>query len=80
MSKSKSAANNFIEIDPAKCTGCGSCITICGGEVFVKKGKKAVVAHLGDCLECYNCDVVCLPNAIRMRVPKGGTGKVHHYG
>jgi ferredoxin-like protein FixX len=71
---------NFIIIDADKCTGCGNCMTVCGGEVFDMEGKKAVVTRIKDCLECYNCEVVCLPDAIQVCVPKGGTGKIHNYG
>ena len=40
----------FIDIDTEKCTGCSSCVTICGGEVFKVKEKKAVVVRIEDCL------------------------------
>jgi ferredoxin len=36
----------FVEIDKEKCTGCGHCLTICGGEVFTLKDEKAVVARI----------------------------------
>ena len=71
---------NFIEIDPEKCTGCGNCLIICGAQVFEMKEKKAVVVHIERCLECGNCEVVCKPDAIRFRIPKGGTGIVYKCG
>ena len=71
---------NFIEINTEKCTGCGSCITICGGDVFDLKDKKAVVARIENCLECGNCEIVCAPGAITYSVPGGGTGIVYTCG
>ena len=44
------------------------------------KKKKATVAHIERCLECGNCEVACLRDAIAFRVPKGGTGIVYRYG
>ena len=70
----------FIEINAKKCTGCGNCIIVCGGEVFKMKGEKAIIAHIEQCLECGNCEVACLPDAIRFRIPKGGTGIVYQCG
>jgi ferredoxin like protein len=53
---------------------------VCGGDVFEVKKKKAVVAHIECCLECGNCEVACLRDAIDFRIPKGGTGVVYKYG
>jgi len=71
---------NFIEVDPEKCTGCGNCIVVCGGQVFEMKGEKAIVTHMEQCLECGNCEVACLSDALRFHVPKGGTGIVYTCG
>ena len=71
---------SFIEIDPVKCTGCGSCVIICGAEVFKLKKKKGVVSYIGGCLECGNCEGVCAPDAISFRIPKGGTGIIYECG
>jgi ferredoxin-like protein FixX len=80
MSKGISVPENFIKIDPGKCNGCGSCIIICGADVFEIKKKKAVVSHIDRCLECGNCEVVCTADAIRFHIPKGGTGIVYECG
>jgi ferredoxin-like protein FixX len=71
---------HFIQIDKGTCTGCGHCITVCGGEVFTLKDEKAEVTAIKGCLECWNCEVVCAPNAITVRVPAGGTGVIHTCG
>lgn len=80
MSKWIETHESFIEIDTEKCTGCGACITICGGAVFEMSKKKAVVVRLEQCLECGNCEVVCLADAIKFQMPKGGTGIIYECG
>jgi ferredoxin-like protein FixX len=80
MREGISIPEKFIEIDPGQCTGCGSCVTICGAEVFEIKEKKAAVAHLEACLECGNCEVVCMADAIKFHIPKGGTGIIYRCG
>jgi NAD-dependent dihydropyrimidine dehydrogenase PreA subunit len=70
----------FVEIDQEKCTGCGHCITICGGEVFALKDEKAAVSRIDQCLECWNCETICAPGAITVHVPAGGTGLIHTCG
>jgi 2-oxoglutarate ferredoxin oxidoreductase subunit delta len=70
----------IIEIDEERCIGCGSCVIICGGEVFEIREGKAAVAHREQCLECGNCEVVCSSDALRVRVPAGGTGIIYQCG
>ncbi len=80
MSKKNQAEEAFVTINASKCNGCGSCVIICGAEVFELKGKKAVVRTIEGCLECGNCEVVCTSDAISFRIPKGGTGIVYECG
>ena len=80
MSKWVRVKEDFILVDGKKCTGCGSCVTICGGDVFDIKRKKAVVARIKGCLECGNCEVVCPTDAIQVRIPEGGTGIIYECG
>ncbi len=70
----------FIEVDPKKCDGCGRCITVCAANVYKIVKGKAQVVNLDECFECYACVLVCNPDAIEWRVPKGGTGIVYKYG
>ena len=80
MGKRIPIPESFISVDQEKCTGCGSCITICGGQVFEMTYDKAAVLHSEWCLECWNCEVVCTADAINLQVPAGGTGIVHTCG
>ena len=80
MSKWISVAEEFIIIDAQKCTGCGCCMTICGGDVFEIKGEKAVAANVDKCLECGTCEIVCPAGAITFNIPAGGTGIIYECG
>jgi ferredoxin-like protein FixX len=80
MSKWTPVTEPFINIDTQKCTGCGSCVTICGGEVFEVNEKKAVICKIEECLECGNCEIVCPVDAIQFHIPKGGTGIIYECG
>jgi 2-oxoglutarate ferredoxin oxidoreductase subunit delta len=80
MSRWNKVPESFIIIDQDKCTGCGSCIIICGANVFEIKDKKAVISNLDECLECGNCEVVCQADAIQVHIPKAGTGIIYECG
>ena len=53
---------------------------ICGGEVFELREGKAIAARREGCLECGNCEIVCGADALRVRVPAGGTGIIYQCG
>ena len=80
MSKRIPYSENIIDIDQEKCTGCGNCVLICGGEVFEVKDKKAVALRMEQCLECGNCEIACPFNAVQYQVPRGGTGIMYECG
>jgi len=54
------------EIDKEKCTGCGSCASICPVSVFELAGGKSEVKKPGECIECGSCVVNCPEKAIKL--------------
>lgn len=52
-----------VEIDTAKCIGCGMCARVCAAHNIEVKDKKAVLL-LNDCLMCGQCTAVCPKKAV----------------
>ena len=50
-------------IDPARCTGCGTCVESCPMDVF-RLGEQAEIAYVDDCQACRLCQHHCPTNAI----------------
>lgn len=71
---------DFIQVDPLKCSGCGDCLRVCLGGCFTLKEGKASVASLERCMECAACWYVCEREAILLSWPKGGSGFATEYG
>jgi len=53
------------KVDPAKCTGCESCVEACPSEAIAMKGGKAVVDP-EKCVDCGVCVDECPVQAINM--------------
>ena len=56
-----------IEVDPAKCTGCGACTRICPPKALylVKEGDNLVIRYfIGRCIFCAMCADTCPQKAI----------------
>jgi ferredoxin len=58
-------------IDPARCTGCGWCVAVCGPHVLslqvVQWRKTSVLDEPAGCTGCALCAVRCPFDAIRMQ-------------
>jgi ferredoxin len=60
-----------LELDGARCNGCGMCVAVCPHAVFDLREKRAVLADRGACMECGACARNCQPGAIRVRAGVG---------
>ncbi|MEI6131430.1 MAG: mercury methylation ferredoxin HgcB [Bacillota bacterium] len=53
-----------LELDPAKCTGCGRCVEVCPHGVFEIKARKAEIKKRDLCMECGACSLNCATGAL----------------
>lgn len=60
-----------LELDAARCNGCGMCIAVCPHAVFELRDKRAVLADRGACMECGACARNCQAGAVRVRAGVG---------
>jgi heterodisulfide reductase subunit A-like polyferredoxin len=57
-----------VEIDPAKCTGCGLCVKACAAGTLEIVDKKARMnKDLPICHSCADCVAICAQGAISMK-------------
>lgn len=54
------------QIDQARCTGCGDCITQCPAYALGWLHGKAALLHPEACLYCATCEDICPVNAIAL--------------
>jgi NAD-dependent dihydropyrimidine dehydrogenase PreA subunit len=62
--------HKFPKVNKEKCTGCGTCISVCPQNVFDLSGGKSVVKRPEDCVECTACVENCPVSAIKLVEPK----------
>jgi len=55
-------------IDPARCSGCKTCLTHCPPEAIGEDDGKIVIDY-GKCISCYCCHELCSENAIDVVQP-----------
>ena len=56
-----------IEIDPEKCTGCGTCVDVCPVEVYELVDEKSAAVNVDECLVCRVCETECPESAIEVK-------------
>jgi ferredoxin len=53
-----------LELNVARCVGCGRCVEVCPHQVFLVAGKKAAILDRDACMECGACARNCPVDAI----------------
>ena len=53
-----------LRLSAEKCSGCGTCETVCPHRVFAMRGDKADITRLNRCMECGACALNCPASAI----------------
>ena len=60
-----------LQLDKAKCNGCGMCVTVCPHAVFVMEKHKTRIVDLDACMECGACARNCPTEALLVNVGVG---------
>ena len=63
-------------IDYRRCTGAGTCVSVCSANVFDFIDGKGVVMRPKDCTECEECVRACLKYAVTLEHSRGGPPRV----
>jgi NAD-dependent dihydropyrimidine dehydrogenase PreA subunit len=67
-----------LQLDVAKCIGCGMCPTVCPHAVFVMTKGKAEVIERDRCIECGACARNCPVEAISVQAGVGCASAIIH--
>ncbi|MCL6591118.1 MAG: 4Fe-4S binding protein [Firmicutes bacterium] len=60
-----------LNLDEAKCAGCGMCLEVCPHQVFKMESAKAQILDRDNCMECGACARNCPSEAISVRAGVG---------
>jgi len=60
-----------LNLDDAKCIGCGKCIEVCPHGVFTLNNGKAAIADRDACMECGACSRNCAFEALTVSAGVG---------
>jgi ferredoxin len=55
-----------LDLNIAKCIGCGMCVVVCPHRVFEMEEKKAAIVDMDSCMECGACGLNCPAEAINV--------------
>ena len=67
-----------LQLDAAKCTGCGMCPTVCPHGVFLVSERKARIADRDACIECGACARNCPAAALSVKAGVGCASAIIH--
>ena len=56
-----------VSVDKKKCTGCGTCVSVCPVNVFEISGGKSNPVRVKDCIGCRACENSCPVGAIKVK-------------
>jgi NAD-dependent dihydropyrimidine dehydrogenase PreA subunit len=60
-----------LELDEAKCTGCGICLEVCPQEVLEQNGRGVRIKERDACMECGACSRNCPAGAVTVEAGVG---------
>jgi len=60
-----------LELDQAKCTGCGMCLLVCPQAVLTMTNGAAEIANRDACMECGACARNCPAGAVSVQAGVG---------
>jgi len=60
-----------IEVDLARCTGCGLCLEVCPRKVLELPARKIAVRDRDACIECGACAINCPAKALKVNAGVG---------
>ena len=55
-----------IILNPALCTGCGRCVSVCPKNVLLLRDNSAVIENRQECILCRSCLYQCPENALKL--------------
>jgi NAD-dependent dihydropyrimidine dehydrogenase PreA subunit len=56
-----------LQLDEAKCTGCGMCLEVCPHEVLKMNGRHVLIQDRDACMECGACSRNCPAGAVTVQ-------------
>jgi NAD-dependent dihydropyrimidine dehydrogenase PreA subunit len=60
-----------LTFDSEKCTGCGTCLSVCPRNVLLRANGKIEIADRDACIECGACQRNCPPGALQVKAGVG---------
>jgi NAD-dependent dihydropyrimidine dehydrogenase PreA subunit len=60
-----------LQLDEAKCVGCGLCLEVCPHDVFKMNGRRVLIHDRDACMECGACSRNCPTEALSVQAGVG---------